>query len=314
MARKSVGINERAANAPSTRREARSGIGELLKSAAKDWADDKAAKLSAALAYYVVLSLAPLMVIILKITTLIFGEEAAQQQVKHQLDQLVGSAGAQAINDMLAHAARPSSGILATIISILIVTFSASAVFGELQDSLNTIWEVKPRAGQGWWQTIRGRFFNMAMVFVVCFLLLVSLFFSVLLTTLGKHVIGDAAWLAIPLDIVMSTILVTLLVGALFYLLPDVKISWRDVILGALITAVLFKLGQYLLGLYFKYGSTTSPYGAAGSLVAVLLWAYYSGWIFFFGAEFTQVYARAHGRGFEPTEKAVPIDQPARSE
>jgi membrane protein len=153
----------------------------------------------------------------------------------------------------------------------------------------------------------------MAMVFVIAFLLLVSLFFSVLLTTAGQYIAGNAKWLAVALDFVMSALVVWILVGALLYLLPDVKISWRDVVLGALLTAVLFKLGQYGLALYFRFGSTTSPYGAAGSLVAVLLWAYYSGWIFFYGAEFTQVYARAHGRGLEPTEQAVRADQPHRS-
>jgi membrane protein len=284
------------------------GFGVWLKDAIKDWVEDKATKLSAALAFYVILSLAPLLVIILKIATAIFGAEAATKQVQEQLNQLVGSAGADAIREMLAHASQPHAGIIATIISLAIVAFSASAVFGELQDSLDTIWEVKPRPGRGWWQTVKGRFFNISMVFVICFLLLVSLFFSVVLTSFGHRIFGDGAWLWIVLDIFVSTIVVTLLVSALFYLLPDVKISWRDVILGALITAVLFKLGQYVLGLYFRFGSTTSPYGAAGSLVAVLLWAYYSGWIFFFGAEFTQVYARAHGRGVVPTEGAIRID------
>lgn len=280
-------------------------FGQWLKTALSDWIEDKAVKFSAALAFYVILSLAPLLVIILKITSMVLGDEAATQQVEQQLDQLIGSAGAQAINDMLTHASQPGSGLVATIISFAILVFSASAVFGELQDSLNTIWEVKARPDQGWWQTIRGRFFNMAMVFVIAFLLLVSLFFSTLLAAAGHLIFGESKWLAMGLDIVASVAVAWVLVGALLYLLPDVEISWRDVALGALITAVLFKLGQYGMGLYFRFGSTTSPYGAAGSLVAVLLWAYYSGWIFFYGAEFTQVYARAHNRGLKPTESAV---------
>jgi membrane protein len=286
------------------------GFFDWLKAAVKDWIDDKAVKLSAALAFYVILSLAPLLVIILKVVTAVFGAEAGTQQVQAQVNQLIGPAGAGAINEMLAHASKPDAGILATIVSLAIVAFSASAVFGELQDSLNTIWEVKPRPGQGWWKTIKGRFFSMSMVFIICFLLLVSLFFSVIITTVGHRIVGDAAWVGVALDLIVSTVVVTLLVGALFYFLPDVKFAWKDVILGALITAVLFKVGQYMLGLYFRFGSTTSPYGAAGSLVAVLLWAYYSGWIFFFGAEFTQVYARAHGRGLTPTENAVRTEQP----
>ncbi|HEX8522106.1 MAG TPA: YihY/virulence factor BrkB family protein [Tepidisphaeraceae bacterium] len=290
----------------------------ILKQTVSEWSEDKAIKLSAALAFYTILSLGPLLIITLKITTkmaaMIYGPEGAGRLAQQQVDQLIGPAGAQAVNDMIVNGSKSGSGVVATIISVVILLFSASGVFGELQDSLNTIWEVKPKPGISWWQTIYNRVFNVAMVFVIAFLLLVSLFVSTLLTTLTHAALGDAKWVGIPTDIVASLVVVTLLIGALFKFLPDVKIQWRDVLVGAFITAVLFKLGQYGLALYFKFSSTTSVYGAAGSLVAILLWVYYSGWILFFGAEFTQVWAKSHGRGLEPAENAEAMPESDRAE
>jgi membrane protein len=287
----------------------------MLKETVSDWSEDKAMKLSAALALYTILSLAPLMVVAIKILSMVLGEQGATDRVSEQMHMLIGSAGAQAVEDMIKGASKPGAGIVATAISLVILLFSASGVFGELQDSLNTIWEVKPKPNQGILATIKNRLFSMGMVFVVAFLLLVSLLVSTVLTTLTGWVLGDAAgWIAIPVDIVVSIVAVTLLIGAIFKFLPDVRLGWRDVIVGAFATAVLFKLGQYGLGLYFKYGSSTSAYGAAGSFVAVLLWVYYSAWILFFGAEFTQVWARHHGRQLVPTANAVRITEEDRAQ
>jgi membrane protein len=306
------------ASAPATRHDDSSqqptSVFSMLKQTVADWSEDKAMKLSAALALYTILSLAPLMLIAIKVLTMFMGE-GAKSQVKNQMTALVGSAGGQAIAEMIDKSSKSGSGTIATIISLVILLVSASGVFGELQDSLNTIWEVKPKPGQGILATIKNRLLSMGMVFVIAFLLLVSLLVSTLLTTLTGYVIDPSnAWVAIPVDIVVSIVAVTLLIGAIFKFLPDVKLGWRDIIVGAFVTSVLFKLGQYGLGLYFKYGSSTSAYGAAGSFVAVLLWVYYSAWILFFGAEFTQVYAKAHGREIEPTANAFKVTEEDRAQ
>ncbi len=282
-------------------------LGPLLSRTGIKWYNDKAIKLSAALSLYAVLSLAPLMVISLKVLSTMLGEEAATHQVQRQMENLIGHAGAAAIEDMIRQAAKPFAGIRATIISSIILLFSSSAVFGELQDSLNTIWNVKARPDLSWWTTIQNRFLSMAMVFVIMFLLLVSNIISTGLTAVSHKIAPDVAASAIATDFLLSVVVVSLLITMLFRFLPDVRIDWRDVFLGALVTAILFKLGQYLLGMYFRFGATTSAYGAAGSFVAVLLWVYYSGWILFFGAEFTCVYAKSRGRGFEPAPDAVKL-------
>ena len=279
----------------------------LLKQTVWKWNQDKSMKLSGALAFYAALSLAPIIVVSIKILSSLFSAEVATRQVQYQMESLIGPAGAKAISDMLIEAAKPNSGIIATVVSLIILLFTASGVFAELQDSLNTIWNVKPREDVPWSHLIKNRFLSLAMVFVILFLLLISMFVSTALTALTRRFANETTVLAFTTDFIVSVIVVTLLITMLFRFLPDVRIDWRDVFLGALVTGVLFKLGQYLLALYFKFGSATSLYGAAGSFVAVLLWVYYSGWIVFFGAEFTSVYAKSRGRGFQPTEIAQPM-------
>jgi len=279
----------------------------LLKQTVWKWNQDKSMKLSGALAFYAALSLAPIIVVSIKILSSLFSAEVATRQVQYQMESLIGPAGAKAISDMLIQAAKPNSGIIATVVSLIILLFTASGVFAELQDSLNTIWNVKPREDVPWSHLIKNRFLSLAMVFVILFLLLISMFVSTALTALTRRFANETTVLAFTTDFIVSVIVVTLLITMLFRFLPDVRIDWRDVFLGALVTGVLFKLGQYLLALYFKFGSATSLYGAAGSFVAVLLWVYYSGWIVFFGAEFTSVYAKSRGRGFQPTEIAQPM-------
>jgi membrane protein len=287
----------------------------MLKQTAADWAEDKAMKLSAALALYAILSLAPLLVVSIKILSMIFGQKAAAGQVQRQMNMLVGHAGSQAVQEMIANAAKPGAGVVATLISLAIVLFSASGVFGELQDSLNIIWEVKPKPHQGVWATVKSRLLSIGMVFTIAFLLLISLFISTLLTTLTGSLLPSAsAAIAIAIDILVSIVVVSALMAMIFRILPDVKVAWRDVLVGALLTGILFKLGQYGLGLYFKFGSSTSAYGAAGSFVAVLLWVYYSAWILFFGAEFTQVWSKSHGRWPEPSDNAVKVTDEDRAQ
>jgi membrane protein len=286
----------------------------MLKQTASDWSEDKAMKLSAALALYTILSMAPLLVITIKVLSLVFGSSVASKQVQQQMDMLIGPAGSQAVADMVGHATQPGSGVVAKVVSFVILLFSASAVFGELQDSLNTIWEVRQRPDVSWWVTIRKRLLSMGMVFVIAFLLLVSLFVSTALTTVTGRLIGSAGWVALVTDVVVSVVVVSVLIAMLFRVLPDVRLGWRDVMVGAVVTGVLFKVGQYVLGLYFRYGSSTSAYGAAGSFVAVLLWVYYSAWILFFGAEFTKAWVRAHGRWVVPDQDSVKVTDGERAQ
>ncbi len=287
---------------------------ELTKRAFSDWSEDKATKLAAALAYYTMLSIAPLLVICMKIVGKIFGDEAASGQISAYLNQTVGQKGAEAAQEMIKNAGQPSAGILATTISVVVLFLSASGVFGELQDSLNTVWEVKPKPGRGIMGMIKDRFLSMTMVMGVVFLLLVSLIASTVLTG-ATHAIGlDEGVILSVINFIVSIAVITVLFALIFRYIPDAKVRWPDVWIGAIATSILFTIGKSLLGWYLGRASATSVYGAAGSLVALLIWVYYSAQILFFGAEFTQVYSKKYGRGIEPAENAEPITEQDRTQ
>jgi membrane protein len=283
----------------------------MLAEAGAEWRKDNAMRLSAAMAMYTILSLAPLLVITIKVVAVVLTEEAASRQVERQVEAFLGPKGATAVNDMVAAAAKPGSGVLATLVSVGILLFTASGVFAELRDSLNAIWGVAADSGAGVWAAVRERLLSIGMVFVIGFLLLVSQFVTVTLTVLSEYVVGEAGWAAVVTDLFASTLVIALLFAVLFRFLPDVRLGWRDVLLGSVVTAILFKIGQYLLTLYFTYISTGSAYGAAGSFIVVLLWVYYSGWILFYGAELIQVRIRRQGREIAPDANA---DKVSRSE
>jgi membrane protein len=285
---------------------------DMLVEAGSEWRKDNAMRLSAAMAMYTILSLAPLLVITIKVVAVVLTEEAASRQVERQVQAFLGPKGAAAVNDMVAAAAKPGSGALATLLSVGILLFTASGVFAELRDSLNAIWGVTADSGAGIWAAVRERLLSIGMVFVIGFLLLVSQFVTVTLTVLSEYVLGEAGWAAVVTDLIASTLIITLLFAVLFRFLADVRLGWRDVLLGAFVTAVLFKVGQYLLSLYFTYISTGSAYGAAGSFIVVLLWVYYSGWILFYGAELIQVRARRQGREVAPDANAEKVTGGAR--
>jgi membrane protein len=293
----------------------------LFKAAISKWAEDKVPKLAGSLAYFTVLSLAPLLVVTIKVIGMIFGAEAAKGQVQHQISSLAGPEVAKAVQDAIVAAGKPGAGIPATIISILIAIWGASGVFGELQDSLNTIWDVKPKPGLGIMGWIRARFVSMAMVLGIAFLLLVSMFVSTMLGAVSSGLMsrltgGDgmiAKIVAYFLDFVISTAVITVLFSAIFKLLPDVKIRWREVWPGGLLTAVLFQLGKYGLSWYLSTFAPGSAFGAAGSLVALLLWCYYSAFILYYGAEFTRVYAQRRGSGIKPQEHAMRMTEVERT-
>jgi membrane protein len=290
-----------------------SGVSDLFLEAAAGWQRHNAMRRSAAVAMYTILSLSPLLIITIKVMAIVLDAEFATGQVARQAERLLGPQGAQAVAGMITEAARPGAGLFATVISLALLLFTASGVFLELHDSLNEIFGVAPGQGGSFWKTVRDRALSMGMVFVVGFLLLVSQFISTALTVANEHFLGAGGGLAIAADLVVSTAVAAVLFAALFRFLPDVRLSWNDVALGALVTAVLFKIGQYLQALYFAYASTESAYGAAGSFVAVLLWVYYSCWIFFFGAELVKARATRFGESVQPSPGAVLSSNPPAS-
>jgi len=300
---------------PSAEKSGGRGLFAILKQTGADWLQDNAMRLAAALSLYTILSLAPLLVISLKIISVIWrNKQAVQESFTKQITFLMGSDAASAIQAMLQNGGKHGQGVVATITSLVVLVFSATGVFAELQDSMNTIWGVKPKPNQGIWGFIHNRLLSMGMVFGIAFLLLVSMFVSAMLTALATYFAGDAKWLAVPLDVMVSFGVVAVLFAAIFKFLPDVRIAWRQVWLGAVLTAALFIVGKYGLALYFKYATPTSAFGAAGSLAAVLLWVYYSSFILFFGAEFTKVWSLRHGSGLVPAENAVKVTDEDRAQ
>lgn len=281
---------------------------QLLKTAWSEWSEHKATKLAAALAFYTMLSIAPLLIISIKIIGKFFSDAAAKQRIGDYVATVASPKAAEAAKDMIAHASQGGSGVIATIVSVVILLLSASGVFGELQDSLNTIFEVKPKPNRGILGIIKDRFFSMTLVLGTAFLLLVSMVASTVLTGMTKS-IGGEGFIFEALNFVVSFAVTALLFSLMFKYLPDVKLQWRNVFIGGALTAVLFTVGKFLLGWYLGRASTTSIYGAAGSLVAMLLWVYYSAQILFFGAEFTRAYALAHGDGKQPEANAVKVTE-----
>jgi membrane protein len=286
-------------------------IWTVLKETGKDWSEDNATRLAAALAYYTVLSIAPLLVLAVSVAGLVFGEEAAKGQIASELSGVVGPQAGEGIETMLTHAKSPEDGTIGSIIGVIVLLFGASGVFGELQSSLNTIWEVAPKPGRGLWGVVRQRFFSFTMVLGVAFLLLVSLVLSAMLSGIGAMFEGSlpgGAELWQIVNFVMSLGIITALFALMFKVVPDADVAWKDVWIGGLFTGVLFVIGKFALGLYLGRASVASPYGAAGSLIVLVIWVYYAAQILFLGAEFTQVYARHRGSRIKPSENAVPVE------
>jgi membrane protein len=292
-------------------------IFELLKETFSEWSEDKASRLAAALAYYTIFSLAPLLVIAVAIAGFFFGgREAAREQIIAQVEGMVGAQGAQAVGSLIENASRPGAGILATVIGVVTLLFGASGVFVQLHDALNTMWEVAPKPGGGFVKMIKDRFLSFTMILGTGFLLLVSLVVSAALTAINSYFSellpgADILWRAINLFISIGVI--TLIFAAIYKVLPDVEVKWQDVWIGALVTSLLFNLGKYLISLYLSQSTVNSTFGAAGSLAVLLIWVYYSAQIVFFGAEFTQVYARRYGSRIQPDEDAIRLTEAARA-
>ena len=285
-------------------------LGGLLAESYTNFSNDKGSRMAAALSYYTVFSIAPLLIITIAIAALVLGHEGATYQISTQLKSLLGPSGATAVQTMVESANRPATGKFAVVVGFVILLFGASGVFGELQDSLNTIWKVPPAKTGGLWLTIKNRFISFSMVLGIGFLLLVSLILSAALAAVG-NIIHDVLPYQIVgeiLNFIVSIAMISLLFGMIFKVLPDLPIAWRDVGLGAVVTAFLFTIGKFALGLYLGRSAVTSSYGAAGALAVVLLWSYYSSMILLFGAEFTAVYSR-HRLG----ASHVPVSSPTPS-
>ncbi|HEX4630959.1 MAG TPA: YihY/virulence factor BrkB family protein [Chthoniobacterales bacterium] len=284
----------------------------LLKQTAMEWLDDKAPQLGAALAYYTVFALAPLVLLLLAIIGVIFRDDpsGAWSRITEQMGYFLDKSAIQVVTDIAHDASKPGKSTLATVIGIALAVFGASGVFGQLQDALNTIWGVKAKPGEGMMSFLRARFVSFAMLGGVFFLLLVSLTIEALLKGFSHYVqsaLPGGLAIAVSVYLVFDFAVVTVLFAMIFKFLPDAKIQWRDVWIGAVMTAIFFGIGKWALGLYLGSGAAASAYGAASSLITLLLWIYYSSQILLFGAEFTQVYANQAGRRVEPSEHAVPI-------
>lgn len=293
----------------------------LLKDTVREWREDGANRLAAALAYYTTFSLAPLLVLIIAIAGLVGGREAAQTQTMAQVQDLLGADGREFVQGMIESASRPTTGVTATLIGAVTLLFGALGVFGELQNSLNTIWEVKPKPAKGFLDGVKRfiikRLMSFTMVLGIGFLLLASLVVSAALSALGEYIgtrwpLADF-WLQL-MNFVISFLVITLLFGMIFKFLPEIKIAWKDVWLGAAVTSILFTLGKFLIGLYLGRSEVGNTFGAAGSLAIMLIWIYYSAQILFFGAEFTQVYANRYGSRIVPDPGMVKITEQERAE
>jgi membrane protein len=278
------------------KRAVMSSAWSLIKETALSWSNHKAARLGAALSYYSVFSFGPLIVIAIAIAGLVFGQDAVRGEVGAQLRDLLGDAGAQAVNAMLAGASTPREGIVATIFGIGMLLFAAVGVVVQLKDALNTVWDVESPQGSGVWYFVRTYLVSLAGVLALGFLLLISLLLTTALSAGGKYIapyLPEAAMQVV--GSLISFAVITLLFAMMFKWLPDTKIAWRDVWLGAVITALLFEIGKLLIGLYIGKQGLESTFGAAASLVVLLIWVYYSSQIVLMGAEFTHVYAKRRG-------------------
>ncbi|MEO5702537.1 MAG: YihY/virulence factor BrkB family protein [Gammaproteobacteria bacterium] len=288
-------------------------LGGLLNDTFNSWLDDKAPRMAAALAFYMIFSIAPLLIIVIAIAGIAFGQDEVRAQIAQQIAGLVGPAGEATVMSVIDQISKPTTSIIAAVIGILTVLFGASGVFGELQDSLNTIWKVQPKPGRAIIGIIKERFLSFVMILVLGFLLLVSLVISTALSALATYLKGrvfDSHYYLQSLDFILSFTVTTLLFAMIYKILPDARVKWGHVWIGAATTALLFSLGKFLIGLYLANSTMASAYGAAGSLIIILIWVYYSAQILFFGAELTHCYAARQGPLPGPTENAMPAPVP----
>lgn len=271
----------------------------MAKAAVQSWIDDRAASMGAALAYYTFFSMAPLLLIVISVAGLLLGRDAAQGHLMQELSGLLGPQAAASIQALVASASEPADSWWGTVIGLGVMLVGATTVFGELQDALDRIWRAPERPpGGGLWTVLRSRVLSFGLILGLGFLLMVSLVVGAVITALGRwwsDTLGEWAWLAQSLNLGLGFVITATGFAMIYKLMPRVRVEWKDVWVGAVVTALLFTLGKTLIGLYLSASGVASAYGAAGSLVLVLLWIYYSAQVFLLGAEFTWVYANARG-------------------
>ena len=285
-------------------------VATLAKETVIRWTEDKCSTLAAALAYYSLFSLAPLVLIAVAVAGLVFGHQAAEGQLYAQLAGLIGDSGAKAVQGIVANLShQQGGGVVATIVGVATLLFGASGAFAQLQDSMNTIWKAKPPTTNDIIEFLRVRLLSFSMVLGIGFLLLVSLILSAILAAVGDYLgmfLPGGAAVGQALNATVSLVVVTALFAMIYKFLPDTPVAWRDVWLGALVTSFLFTVGKLAIGFYLGKASVASSYGAAGSVVILLLWVYYSSLILYLGAEFTHVYSMQRGSRRAATHTPVP--------
>jgi len=284
-------------------------VWEILKDCFKGFSDDKVTKLSASLAYYTVFAMAPLLIIIISLAGFFLGQEAAEGKIYGQLTGFIGSDSAVQLQDMIKQASLNGKSRIAAIIGGITLLVAATTVFAEIQDSINSIWGLKAKPKKGWLKMLKNRFLSFSVIISLGFLLLVSLVVSTLIEgfsdALKQHFPDITVVVFTIINIIITLVVIGLIFGVIYKVLPDAKISWKDVLAGALVTAVLFMLGKLAISFYISKSNVGSTYGAAGSLVILLLWVYYSSIILYFGAEFTKAYSVRFGSPINPAEYAV---------
>jgi membrane protein len=282
---------------------------EVLKKSFKGFSNDRTTKMSSSLSYYTIFSMAPLLIIIISLSGLFLGQDAAQGKIYDQLSNFIGSNAASQLQTMIQNASLSGKSKFAAIIGIATLIIGATTVFAQIQDTINFIWGIKPKPKKGWLSFLKNRFLSFSVIIGLAFLLLVSLTLSTIVDTFSASLKAHFPQITVVLLYVINTVITLLLTalifGTIFKVLPDAKIRWRDVITGAITTAVLFMLAKFGISFYISKSNVGSTYGAAGSLVILLLWVYFSAMILYFGAEFTKAYAVEFGAAIHPDDYAV---------
>lgn len=286
----------------------------LFRDSARDWSEDDAATHAAALSFYTLFSISPLLVVVIAVAGFLYGQDTATRESLDRLQSIMGPQAAEAVKTMLDHAGSKGTGIAATALGLLGVLLGATGVFGHLQGALNRMWRVKPGPGRGIKGVLRDRLLSFSLVVFMGLLMIASLAATTAISAMGETLAAYLPFSSLALqgiNFAISLAATSVLFAVLFKFLPDGKVRWRDLAVGAFATALLFSIGRFLIGLYLARGSVSSPYGAAGSLVVLMLWIYYSSQVLFFGAEFTRVFSERFGKGVEPRRGAKRIQPEA---
>lgn len=285
----------------------------ILKDTFTDFSNNRATRMSAALAYYTIFSIAPMLIVIISLCDIFYGKAAIEGSIYSHIAEFVGKDAAKQIQEIIRNASTSNDITWASIIGVISLVFAATGVFTEIQDSINQIWMIKAKPKKGWVKLILNRLLSFSMVVSLGFILLVSLVVNSVLDVLGQQLLNFLpqveVYIAYTINLVFTFIIISFLFGIIFKVLPDARIRWRDVMMGSFTTALLFMLGKFAIGLYLGSSKVSSSYGAAGSVIIILLWVYYSATILYFGATFTRVYARHKGRDIYPNEYAVLVKE-----